>query len=394
MESPVPTIFVVSPSDPWSIWSVSGITRAICLELQERGLLRGAIGADAVGNVATRVGPTGWLASVGRRMHRLSIWKDQKQWDDECQGQVGRALSGSEPGTTVLYCFLTPKYDPLLNVRRFRFMDLSLSDAIRTGAYGHAGLCDAEVQEKKAVQLKALCGAEGVVTLSTHAADAISHDYGYPRDKITAIGSGPALPFSPPSTQNAERYGLQRILFLGRAWERKGGPLLLEAFRLLRRKMPKATLVVAGPPKRPTNEPGVEYHPPINKGTAQGRAKIDALYNGASVFCMPSLCETWGLVYVEASQRRTPVVGFSEWALPDIVQDGVTGLLATDRSAQSLAELLRRALSDPKRIAAMGLAAEKRVREVLDWPHVVDRLLHRISPATLEGRGPVWLQGQ
>ena len=108
---------------------------------------------------------------------------------------------------------------------------------------------------------------------------------------------------------------------------------------------------------------------------------------------MPSICEPWGLVYVEAAQAGMPIVGFHEWSLPDIVEDGVTGRLTTTRTAQGLAEMLIDVLSDPKRASQMGRAAHRRFHDVLDWPHVVDRLLSRVMPEALNGRSPVSMQG-
>lgn len=97
------------------------------------------------------------------------------------------------------------------------------------------------------------------------------------------------------------------------------------------------------------------------------------------------------MVYVEAAQAGMPVVGLRDWALPDIVQDGVTGRLTTDHSAAGLAEAMIELLDDPQRASEMGRAAHKRVHDVLDWPHVVDRLLSRIMPEALDGQIPAAL---
>lgn len=393
MVKPIGTekILVVTEADPWSVWTISGITRRICEELRSRGLLYGAIGVSG-GSRIPSLGPCSrGKEFVRRQFRRFFRFPRGSRFVHESEGHVGKALSLCPEGTVVLYCFVTPAYDTNLPIRRFRFMDLSLMDAVRTGGYGLDRLSAEEVRLRFDEQLAALSGAEGVVTLSSYAADAISRDFNYPRDRITPIGAGPAVLLDEPMARNIERYSKRRILFIGRAWERKGGPLLLDAFRLLRRKMPDATLVVAGPPECPTVESGVEYHPPINKDTQQGRDALELLYRNASVFCMPSECETWGLVYVEASQRRLPIVGFSDWAVPDIVENGVTGLLGSERKPEVIAELLEEALRSPERLEQMGLAAEARVKDVLGWSHVVDRLLSRILPDALNGREPVWL---
>ena len=385
-------VMLISVTDPWSVWSMSGITRLMCAELQRRGLLEGAIGVNGGCGRALRHPPPSWKRLLHKLDARRRRGRARQRWEHESEGRIGAALRRCPSGTAVVYCFVTPECDDELDVQRFRLLDLSLFDAVRHGAFGYAGLRDDQVAKRAEGQRAALATAEGVVTASTYAADSISRDFGYPREKITPIGFGPAVEVAPLGAWSDERYCSQRILFVGRDWERKNGPLLLDAFRDVRRSFPRATLVVGGPPSLPTDEPGVEFHPPIDKGTRAGRRKLAALYASSSLFCMPSECEPWGLVYVEAQQHEAPVVGFHRWALPDIVEDGVTGLLTRDYTANGLAEILRTALSDPHRLAIMGRAATERVRRVLDWPHVVDRLLYRVLPDALEGREPVWMQ--
>src|SRR5262249_11078318 len=131
----------------------------------------------------------------------------------------------------------------------------------------------------------------------------------------------------------------------------------------------------------------------FDKGEPRERAKLAEVFRSSSVFCMASSIEPWGLAYVEAAQAGLPVVGLRDWALPDIVEDGVTGELSPERDAAGLARALVRALRDPARTAEMGRRAQERVRQVLAWPHVVDRLLSRVLPEALGDRPAIPLQG-
>ena len=78
---------------------------------------------------------------------------------------------------------------------------------------GKAGVVES-AQADLAQAREALAGAEGVVTLSTHAADAIAHEFEYPRDRITPIGAGPAIPYEQQTEADVRRYGSQRILLV------------------------------------------------------------------------------------------------------------------------------------------------------------------------------------
>ena len=315
-----------------------------------------------------------------------------RDWTHESESQAGKELLRCPDGTPVVYQFLTPQVDAYLPIRRFRFMDLSILDACRTQSFGYAGLKRAEIDALCANQRRMLEACEGVITLSTYAADAIARDLHYPREKITPIGAGPAVNISGSTNTGLDRYAAGRILFVGRDWKRKGGDLLLAAFRIMRQRVPHATLTIVGPTKRPAEDDGINFIRPLDKDKRADRSKLAMLFRTSSMFCMPSICETWGLVYVEAAQAGVPIVAFRDWALPDIVQDGVTGRLTTDHSPAGLAEAMVELLDDPRRASEMGQAAQKRVRNVLDWPHVVDRLLSRIMPEALNGTKPVALQ--
>jgi glycosyltransferase involved in cell wall biosynthesis len=177
---------------------------------------------------------------------------------------------------------------------------------------------------------------------------------------------------------------------VGRQWERKGGPLLLEAFSRVRRIFPDATLTVVATPHSPGGE-GVNWVPALNKGNPTERRRLEELFLSASLFCMPSICECWGLVYVEAAQAGLPIAGFDDWAMPDIVEDGVTGKLTANRTAEGLADAIIDLFKDPARMQRLGQAAQRRVRQVLGWEHVVDRMLSRVMPQALQGRTPVSL---
>lgn len=382
-----PAILWVTPSDPWSPWTFSGISRAICLELRRRGVLWGAVSPEPW-SLRHRRGP-GWSYKVERKFRRSGVVATMNAEDEAPLASVLRSMPA---GAAVVYLFLTPRIDPTLPLRRFRLIDLSLPDAVRTGSYGFDRMDASEIARRMDEQRRSLEYCDGVLALSTYAADAIARDFGYPRQRITPVGAGAALNMSNVESGDADRYERGRILFVGRDWDRKGGPLLLDAFRRVRGELPGATLTIVGPKTPVAAGEGIEQVGPIDKSTPAGAKRLNDLLSRSSLFCMPSVCETWGLVYVEAAMAELPVVGFDDWAMPDIVEHDRTGLLVSERSPAALATAMTYLLRQPGRLRAMGRAARQRVADVLDWPHVVDRLLHRVLPAALAGREPRWMQ--
>jgi len=317
---------------------------------------------------------------VSRLRLRLGLRMHRSVWVDETEDDAVRVLHKCPAGTAVVYVYITPRIDNTLPIRRFRLVDMSIEDAVRAAAFGHGQLSETEWRAKLKAHREYSQRMDGIVTLSTYLADRISDELAIPRDRVTPIGLGPGLDeLSPPDTR-PERYRNARILFVGRDWNRKGGHLLLEAFRIVRTAIPHAELVIVGPPERPTAEHGVRYVPPINKATRRGARRLAQLYQEASVFCMPSVAEPWGMVYVEAAASGLPIIGIRQWAMPDIVKDGITGILLDERQPLALASALVSLLQDPVQMSSMGRTAYARFVDVLDWPHVVARLVHAVLP--------------
>jgi glycosyltransferase involved in cell wall biosynthesis len=329
----------------------------------------------------TKPSPLNLLAGKLRtRLQRTFNLSSEGFWQDERRGCIGRLLRRLPEGTAILYHYVTPRIDPDLNLRRFLFQDITVRQAVDARAYGFDKLSDQECRAAADRQRQSVHEVDGVVTFSRFVAEALHADYGLPVSKVFAIGAGPIRrPFADVST-TLDRYRSRRVLFVGRAWERKGGPLLVEAFRLVKAELPDATLTIVSSGAPRINEPGI-----TSIGFASNE-QLQQLYASSSVFCMPSVCETWGLVYGEAMHAGLAVVGTNEWAMRDIVVDGVTGQLAPNRSPLALAKALVSSLRDPIVLQRMAIAGNTYAREVLDWPVVIDRLVSAMIPGVVVAR--------
>ena len=107
-----------------------------------------------------------------------------------------------------------------------------------------------------------------------------------------------------------------------------------------------------------------------------GARRDDALrqaYREADVFVLPTQVEGFGVVFLEAMYNRLPVVAVRASATPEVVQDGVTGLLVSPGSAEELAGALTALLSDPVRRRAMGEAGRQRVERMYRFEHFAAR---------------------
>ena len=163
------------------------------------------------------------------------------------------------------------------------------------------------------------------------------------------------------------------LLFVGRAEERKGLPILLRAFEALRGAGIDARLTVAGADEASV-EPllldpeGVEI-----AGHVSEEEKWELL-GRADVLVAPSLGgESFGMVLTEAFASSTPVVASNIAGYRDVVRDGVDGELVPMGDAAALGERLRSLALDPERRARMAAAARESA-ERFAWPRVASQV--------------------
>lgn len=130
------------------------------------------------------------------------------------------------------------------------------------------------------------------------------------------------------------------------------------------------------------------------------RAELVQLLSHATVFVCPSIYEPLGIVNLEAMACETAVVATATGGIPEVVEDGVTGLLVpfepgdpvtrepADREgfARAIAERVNALLADPARCSAMGAAGRRRAIEAFSWPTIATETLALYLSLTASGR--------
>lgn len=207
-----------------------------------------------------------------------------------------------------------------------------------------------------------------VFVWSSNIARSVIDDYHCPSSKVLTayIGSNAVVQ---DAKINPEKYNKKHILFVGIDWERKGGPDLVRAFELLRQAHPDAILTIVG------------CSPSIDCPNCRviGRIPVDQVgqyFREASVFCLPSYLEPFGVVFLEAIASRLPIVATSVGAIPDLVQDGVTGFLTKPGDVKGIANALNVLISDPEKSREFGEKGYKLTRDRYSW-HAVGKLMKK-----------------
>jgi glycosyltransferase involved in cell wall biosynthesis len=223
--------------------------------------------------------------------------------------------------------------------------------------------------------------ADRVFTMSQNVRRSLLEDYGVAGHKVRCVFSGSNAEVRPGSRGGPERHLQKALLFVGVVWERKGGPELVEAFEAVLRKHPDATLTIVG------CRPRVR----LRNCRVLGRLPLEGmsrLYEAASLFCLPSRNEPFGIAFVEAMHHALPLVGTALGAIPDLITPGENGLLVPARDPAALASALDQLLSDPEAMQRMGCRSLARARDRYTWDRVGERLREEIESVTRhEGAG-------
>jgi len=170
----------------------------------------------------------------------------------------------------------------------------------------------------------------------------------------------------------ARRY----VIFVGRITRQKGLPVLLRAAAMLD---PDAQLVVcAGQPDTPELLAEVtDLVAGLDRGhrvvwipKMLAKREVIQLLTHATVFACPSLYEPLGIVNLEAMACGTAVVASRTGGIPEVVADGVTGLLVPPDDVDALAAALNELIRDPARAEAMGQAGRERAVTEFSWASV------------------------
>ncbi len=118
----------------------------------------------------------------------------------------------------------------------------------------------------------------------------------------------------------------------------------------------------------------VRFVPPV------GQQELADHYRAASLVCVPSYNESFGLVALEAQACGTPVVAANVGGLPTAVRDGFTGILVDGHRAEDYAAVIERLLDDPRLLASFGSAAAEHAKS-FGWSRTAERTVDAYADA-------------
>ena len=204
---------------------------------------------------------------------------------------------------------------------------------------------------------------------------------GISAQRIQVIGVCPILPSRADPEQFRERHGLQDspvVLFVGRMCEYKGTKAILEATQQIWQHCPETRFVFIGS-HTPESAKWFDGSDPriLYLGTVSEQEKANA-FAACTVFCMPSVNETLGAVYLEAWSYGKPVIAGKAPGLPRFIEGNGAGL-AVDQCPKNVASVAIHLLQDPQLRHRLGLSGKLLVEQTYSMQAIVNQrqLLYR-----------------
>ncbi len=171
--------------------------------------------------------------------------------------------------------------------------------------------------------------------------------------------------------------GPLRVLFVGGEFARKGGPDLLAALAVLEADW-ECDIVTK------SEVPGSE-RVRVHRDLDQDDPRLAALFGAADVFVLPTAGDAMPLAIIEAMAAGLAVVSTRIAAVPEVVDDGATGILINPGDVAALADALKRLAASPQLRREMGAAGRRRACELFDEKVNGPRVLELVKTAADEG---------
>jgi glycosyltransferase involved in cell wall biosynthesis len=172
------------------------------------------------------------------------------------------------------------------------------------------------------------------------------------------------------------------LLFVGKDWERKGGPLAVEIARGLNGAGIPTCLNIVGcnPSVRNEDRKFVSVHGFLSRDDSEHSRKLHGLFLDSHFLVVPTNAECFGIVFAEAAAHALPAVSKGVDAVPSIVSDDETGIVI-DRNlgAEAYVRRIMDTFRDEARYSAMALAARERYRQNFTWDACAGRIIRALE---------------
>lgn len=226
-------------------------------------------------------------------------------------------------------------------------------------------------REGENIEARAIAMADAVVYPSNWPARTAHEHYRAPADKIFIYPFGANLDNIPPHDVALQHSigGKLELLWVGVDWFRKGGDIVVECLKDLRRSGIDAHLTVCGcvPPFGQT-DPLVTVFPFLDKRDPAQQKKLSDLFLRAHFFVFPTRAEAFGIVIAEASAHGLPSLAADTGGINGVLADGENGfLLRSNAAGADYANKIRECIADQTGYSSLVKSSRAAYEERLNW---------------------------
>ncbi len=312
-----------------------------------------------------------------------SIWRQSRLTDAVCQRQISRRAAARGCDAVLEIQDLAP-----LSLPFFLYQDMSFAALLAMPEPEklppHLGLSLTDLRRRQERQRGIYDRATAVLAMSHWLARSLLETTDLRPEQvhvvhpgISAAGSAAQIPVREPPRR--------RLLFIGGDFARKAGDQVVGAFTILRDSVdPQLTLTIAGPPVWPL---AGEIPPGVRFLGRRPLAEIAQLYDTHDLFIMPSRLEAFGIAFAEALARGLPCIGRNAFAMPEIIEAGVTGALVDSDDPAVLAGVIASTLTDD----TIYETCRERVPQTVEhysWGRAARDCVRAITQTLAPGAGP------
>lgn len=219
-------------------------------------------------------------------------------------------------------------------------------------------------------EARVLARADRVVYSSAFMADLARREFpDLPAAGLDAVSFGLNLDGLPPPPGPKPPFAPLRLLFVGKDWDRKGGPLALEALDRLRASAREARLSVIGcEPEAARGHPGVDLLGYLDKNRTADYRRLVAAFREAHLFVLPTRADCTPMVVAEANAYGTPVLITRTGGIPSLMAEGQNGaMLAPDADGADWARTICRLTETRAAYDRLVASSHDHCRDRLTW---------------------------
>lgn len=200
-------------------------------------------------------------------------------------------------------------------------------------------------------------------TMSSDISHSMINEYGCDQSKVVCAYVAPNAEVPNDIEITKDKYTHPHILFVGKEWEAKGGPTLLKAFIKVSKLYPEIKLTIVG------CAPDISI-PNCNVVGRVPVTKVGEYFANASIFCLPTPREAFGIVFLEAMAYYLPVIGTNIGAIPEFIIEDKNGFLSEVNDVDGFAKNIIKLIESPEKCKQFGeFGHELRIKKYT-WENV------------------------